>query len=90
MKKGYIVATAVFLAAVLVVSVGALWLFFGRLPIPEPEKGNTKNEAITIYDAQGNVLITTNTGVDIYDTEYWAYLEITQLLTKQPLKRSKR
>ncbi|MBE7001720.1 MAG: hypothetical protein E7421_03345 [Ruminococcaceae bacterium] len=88
MKKGYIVATAVFLAAVLVVSVGALWLFFGRLPIPEPEKGNTKNEAITIYDAQGNVLITTNTGVDIYDTEYWAYLEIvlaemTQIIQQQ-------
>lgn len=88
MKKNVYVVTAVLLVAVLGISLGAVWLFFDRSPIPQPGEENGQSKAITIYDAQGNILITTRTGGDIYETEYWPYLEIvlaemTQILSEQ-------
>lgn len=88
MKKRVNIVTAVFLVAALAVSVGALWLFFGRSSISLPGKETIQNKAITIYDAQGNILITIDSGANIYDTEYWAYLELvltemTQIIEEQ-------
>jgi len=85
MKKNLNVITVVFLVVALAVCLGVLWLFFGWSPTG---KETAENKPITIYDAQGNILITTDSGVDIYDTEYWQYLELvltemTQIIGQQ-------
>ena len=87
MKKKMYVITSVALIVALAVSAGALWLFFG----PGQSQGGKEelpNKPITIYDAQGNVLIATDKESEIYKTEYWSYLEIvleemTQIIAQQ-------
>ena len=71
----YIIASALLVVAV-VVCLWAVGFFFGWPQISLPEKGRTQNKTITIYDAQGNALISTDNGEDIYASEYWAYLEV--------------
>ena len=51
----------------------AIWLLLSK---PEAPPGSTGGNAVTVYDARGNVLLSTNTTYDIYDAEQWAYLEI--------------
>lgn len=79
MKKSIYAAISAFLIVAVVVAIGAFVLFFGKSPNDTPDDQTQKHslvgEQITIYDAQGNVLISTNTSTDIYGVECWQYLE---------------
>ncbi len=75
MKKIIYIAVPILLVLVMV-AVGTVWLFFGASEEAPPGDDSQETKAITLYDAQGNVLITTKTGTDIYDKENWAYLEM--------------
>lgn len=79
MKKLQKIVIPLLCAVILVVAVWAVWRFFGQ----SQEKNGIERKAITIYDAQGNTLISTDTATDIYDVEYWPYLEIVLSETAQ-------
>ena len=76
MKKSIYIVTSVLLVVALAASFGALRFFFGGASESPPGKEEIPGKPVTIYDARGNVLITADAISDIYDAEYWAYLEL--------------
>lgn len=73
MKKHLHMIIPALIVLALVVGGCVIWLLLSK---PEGPPGTTGGNAVTIYDAQGNVLLSTNTTYDIYESEQWAYLEI--------------
>ena len=75
MKKSTYIILAVAIALVLVMVFGIMFLFFGGENTPEPEE-TLPRKNLTIYDSQGDPMITTDHYSGIYDQENWAYLEL--------------
>lgn len=88
MKKMIYIAAAILLVLVLV-AVGAVWFFFRPSPEAPPGTDTPEVKAVTLYDAQGNVLVTTETGTEIYELENWAYLEMVLTETVEIIARQK-
>ena len=76
MKKPlYIILPCLLVLALAVVGV-TMWFFFGQSPGAPPGASIEDKKAVTIYDAQGNVLHSINSAAELYDAECWAYLEL--------------
>ena len=76
MKKLVNIVVPALIAVAVLICVGALWLFF-RETFGKPPGGNSaERKPITVYDAAGEVLITTDMAARIYEEDCWAYLEV--------------
>lgn len=74
-KMVYIVVPALIVLALAII-LGTTWLLSGDMPETTPQDTQAEQKLLTVYDARGNVLLTANSSSGIYDTEYWAYLEL--------------
>ena len=84
MKKTEQIVISIVVAVALVVTAGAMWFFFGGTTADEPK---TEVKGLTILDAQGQELIHAKNLAEIYDSEYWAYLEIVLSETYEVLEQ---
>lgn len=96
MKNSTQIVISILIVVALLVLAGAVWFFLGVLPeaasnegsTETTTEGNTGEKGVTILDARGEKMIVADTVAGIYDSEYWAYLEIViseaeEILAKQ-------
>ena len=89
MKKTEQIVIVTLIAVALVITAGVMWLFFGPLPGQDmPNEGKPEYRNVTIFDAEGKEILAANSITSIYDSDYWAYLEIvfsevTEILVQQ-------
>lgn len=80
MKKSKQLVISVAIVAALLVLAGVVWFFFGALPAGAPKEETTaqtaSGKAVTVFDGNGEPMITLGDVAGIYDNQYWAYLEI--------------
>ena len=89
MKKPEQIVIVTLIAVALVITAGVMWIFFGPLPGQDmPDEGKPEYKNVAIFDAEGKEILAANSIASIYDSDYWAYLEIvfseaTEILAQQ-------
>ena len=74
MKKIFYIVAPILLAVILATAGVLLWVINSLQNSQPPEVQVPYNE-VTVYDSQGAELLRTKEPADVYQQEYWAYLE---------------